>query len=238
MASASNHLRLRTARTQLPKLKIQTPSLDSANADFPSPPPTPSPENANKKLYLQLSADAKMHGKEASPGALLIRRLTKDACLPERSTSGSIGYDLAAAESKLVPAYGRCVVDVGITIRLPRGTYGRIASRSGLAAFHGISTGAGVIDPDYTGRLSVVLFNHSPSDFLVRKGARIAQLILERAVIVPVKDGGDLMLQTPSSSGPQSENGGCLSDERGEEEKSKDDPVERGASGFGSSGVY
>ena len=62
------------------------------------------------------------------------------------------------------------------------GTYGRIAPRSGLAVKNGISTGAGVVDRDYTGEVKVVLFNHSENDFEVKVGDRVAQLILEKIV--------------------------------------------------------
>ena len=57
---------------------------------------------------------------------------------------------------------------------------GRIAPRSGLASKNFIDTGAGVIDPDYRGPVKVLLFNHAETEFKVKKGDRIAQLILER----------------------------------------------------------
>jgi dUTP pyrophosphatase len=59
-------------------------------------------------------------------------------------------------------------------------TDGRIAPRSGLAAKHSIDTGAGVIDADYRGQVKVILFNFSETDFAIKQGDRIAQLILER----------------------------------------------------------
>jgi dUTP pyrophosphatase len=57
---------------------------------------------------------------------------------------------------------------------------GRIAPRSGLASKHFIDTGAGVIDADYRGQVKVLLFNHAETDFKVKVGDRIAQLVLER----------------------------------------------------------
>lgn len=57
---------------------------------------------------------------------------------------------------------------------------GRIAPRSGLASKHFIDTGAGVIDSDYRGPVKVLLFNHAETDFEIKEGDRIAQLILER----------------------------------------------------------
>ena len=76
------------------------------------------------------------------------------------------------------------VVATGLRVQLPDGVYGRIAPRSGLAVKHGLDVGAGVVDPDYTGELRVVLFNHdSHNPFIVRPGYRIAQLIFERALV-------------------------------------------------------
>ena len=59
-------------------------------------------------------------------------------------------------------------------------TDGRIAPRSGLASKHFIDTGAGVIDADYRGEVKVLLFNHAETDFEVKKGERVAQMVLER----------------------------------------------------------
>jgi dUTP pyrophosphatase len=59
-------------------------------------------------------------------------------------------------------------------------TDGRVAPRSGLAAKHSIDTGAGVIDADYRGEVKVILFNFSDTDFAIKEGDRIAQLIIER----------------------------------------------------------
>jgi dUTP pyrophosphatase len=69
---------------------------------------------------------------------------------------------------------------------LPHGTYGRIAPRSGLAWKNYIDVGAGVIDEDFTGKVQVLLFNHSDVDFAVEQEDRIAQLIIERIKTPPV----------------------------------------------------
>ena len=62
---------------------------------------------------------------------------------------------------------------------------GRIAPRSGLASKHFIDTGAGVIDADYRGEVKVLLFNHAESEFVVKEGERVAQLVLERVCLFP-----------------------------------------------------
>jgi len=69
---------------------------------------------------------------------------------------------------------------MGISIRLPEGTYSCIAPRSGLAWKHGLSVGAGVIDQDYSGDIWVLLFNHGNTTVTINKGDRVAQLIPEK----------------------------------------------------------
>ena len=67
-----------------------------------------------------------------------------------------------------------------IQIKVPRGTYGRVAPRSGLAWKNHIDIGAGVVDEDYRGNVGVVMFNHSDSEFIVKAGDRVAQLVCEK----------------------------------------------------------
>src|SRR5210317_1566641 len=113
--------------------------------------------------------------------SLGIKKLSTDAIIPTRGSDRSVGYDLYSTEDTIVPCqYGRALVGTGIAVVLPEGVYGRVAPRSGLAVKHGIQVGAGVIDPDYTGEVKVILFNHGEKDFEVKKGDRIAQLILEK----------------------------------------------------------
>jgi dUTP pyrophosphatase len=113
--------------------------------------------------------------------ALNVTKLVPDANLPARSTPGAAGYDLFSTDSYVVLPGRRVVVSTGITVQLPPGTYGRIAPRSGLAVKHGLDTLAGVIDPDYTGEVKVVLQNTDLNQpFVIRPGYRIAQLILEK----------------------------------------------------------
>lgn len=110
-------------------------------------------------------------------------KLRSDAITPSKATTGSIGLDLHSVDHYVVLPGQRVVVSTGLRVTLPPGTYGRIAPRSGLAVKHGLDVGAGVVDPDYTGELRVVLFNHDAvSPFIIRPGWRIAQLIIERAV--------------------------------------------------------
>ncbi|EEP81858.1 deoxyuridine 5'-triphosphate nucleotidohydrolase [Uncinocarpus reesii 1704] len=111
---------------------------------------------------------------------LLVKKLVPQAQAPTRGSAFAAGYDLYAAKETVIPTKGKGLVDTGLAIAVPDGTYGRIAPRSGLAAKNFIDTGAGVIDADYRGEVKVLLFNFSDVDFTVKQGDRVAQLVLER----------------------------------------------------------
>ncbi|KAK6513714.1 Deoxyuridine 5'-triphosphate nucleotidohydrolase [Arthrobotrys conoides] len=112
--------------------------------------------------------------------ALLIKKLNDKARAPKRGSAFAAGYDLYASEDTVVPKGGKALVETGLSMAVPDGTYGRIAPRSGLASKNFIDTGAGVIDADYRGPVKILLFNHSDVDFEIKEGDRVAQLILER----------------------------------------------------------
>lgn len=117
-----------------------------------------------------------------------VQRLTQNAVIPTRGSAAAVGYDLYSNEAVTICAGSHGIVGTGIAFRLPDGAYGRVAPRSGLAAKRGIAVGAGVIDPDYTGEVSVVLFNHGKLDFEIKEGDRIAQLVLERCETLPIRE--------------------------------------------------
>ena len=141
--------------------------------------------------------------------SLRVKRLSDKATIPTRGSPLSAGFDLSSAEEKTIAPGARAVVKTDLSIACPEGTYGRIAPRSGLTVKNGIHVGAGVVDADYRGPVGVVLFNFGEVEFSIKVGDRIAQLILEEVKMVPVVDVGD----------------GDL------------DVTERGAGGFGSTGV-
>lgn len=87
---------------------------------------------------------------------------------------------MSATQEATIEPHGRALVPLELQIIIPEGHYGRIAPRSGLA-LQQIHVGAGVIDEDYRGAVSVVLYNLSPDKpYTVKRGQRIAQLILEK----------------------------------------------------------
>ncbi|EPS71214.1 hypothetical protein M569_03547, partial [Genlisea aurea] len=136
-----------------------------------------------------------------------VKKLSDKAILPSRGSQLSAGYDLSSATDMTVPARGKSLIPTDLSIAIPEGTYARVAPRSGLALKHSIDVGAGVVDADYRGPLGVILFNHSDSDFQVKAGDRIAQMIIEKIVTPEVTEVDDL------------------------------DDTDRGAAGFGSTGI-
>lgn len=118
-----------------------------------------------------------------------VQKLVPNAVIPTRGTSGAAGYDLYSTDGFIIMPGHRVVIPTGLAIQLPAGTYGRIAPRSGLAVKHGVDVLAGVVDPDYTGELKVVLVNTDlRRAFMIRPGYRIAQLILENYTVAEVEE--------------------------------------------------
>ena len=92
------------------------------------------------------------------------------------------GHDIYGLTNGLVPAKGQTMVETGIAIGLPEGTYGRLPARSGMASKMGIAVGGGVIDADYIGEVKVILRNRGEADCLFKVGDPIAHLIVEKVV--------------------------------------------------------
>ena len=111
---------------------------------------------------------------------MIVVPTTTDAIIPRQATDKAAGYDLYSVETSVIASNSIAKFDTGIKIQLPPGTYGRIASRSGMVLKHNINVQGGVIDPDYTGTLQVLLYNFGSKQYTVQKGDRIAQLILEK----------------------------------------------------------
>ncbi|MBI5427369.1 MAG: dUTP diphosphatase [Nitrospinae bacterium] len=111
--------------------------------------------------------------------------------LPAYAHPGDAGADLRSAVDDTVPARGRKLIPAGIRIALPPGHVGLVWPRSGLAVNRGIDCGAGVIDSQYRGELKVLIFNHTDADFIINRGDKIAQLLVQKVEtveFVPVRE--------------------------------------------------
>jgi len=123
------------------------------------------------------------------------KETAKDLPVPVYATSGSSGVDLYAdvsGETIIRPGDIK-LISCGIYVEIPEGYEAQIRPRSGLALKHGITlvNTPGTIDSDYRGLLNLIITNLGKTDFVVQRGARIAQMILQevtRAEFVEVED--------------------------------------------------
>jgi dUTP pyrophosphatase len=117
-----------------------------------------------------------------------IRRLDPELSLPQTAHHGDAGLDLIAREDAvLAPGGGRALVPTGVAIAIPEGCAGFVQPRSGLALKHGVTVlnSPGLIDAGYRDELKVILVNTDPSsEYVIRRGDRIAQLVIQQYVPV------------------------------------------------------
>jgi dUTP pyrophosphatase len=126
---------------------------------------------------------------------LTVKRLDPaGARLPARAHPGDAGLDLFAAVGVDIPAGETRLVGTGLAIELPPGTEGQIRPRSGLALRHGITVlnAPGTIDAGYRGEVGILLINHGRQAFRVRRGMKVAQLVVTPVVEVEVVEAGTL----------------------------------------------
>lgn len=131
---------------------------------------------------------------------LKIKRLSEeflDIALPSYSTEGSSGMDIrAAVENKeIIPAGKVKLIPTNIAVEIPKGFEIQVRPRSGLAAKHGIGVlnSPGTIDSDYRGEVKIILFNFSDKDFVLKRGDRIAQLVLAKTYSANIVESTELV---------------------------------------------
>lgn len=140
---------------------------------------------------------------------LRFKKIHPDATLPSYAHASDAGMDVRSVEDVTVPAKGRVLVHTGLVMLLPPMYEAQVRPRSGLALKHGITVlnTPGTIDSGYRGEVGVILANFGDSDFQVKKGDKVAQIVVAPVVQAEI------------------------------EEVSEIDETDRGAGGFGSTGV-
>ena len=112
-------------------------------------------------------------------------KMSANVVTPTRATEGSVGLDFYSPADYIIPPHSQLLIPTQIKLQIPLGYYGRLASKSGLAILHQLHVGAGVIDPDYTGEIMVLMINAASRVYAIKKGDPVAQLILEK-VSIPI----------------------------------------------------
>jgi dUTP pyrophosphatase len=129
----------------------------------------------------------------------------EDLPLPAYASESSAGLDLRAAvreDFELAPG-ARALVPTGLRVALPEGFEGQVRARSGLALKFGIvlPNAPGTIDADFRGELSVILWNTGREPFVIRRGERIAQLVVARVARVAWQERAELAESTRGDGG-------------------------------------
>ena len=121
--------------------------------------------------------------KTVLPGALPVEiELSAEASMPTKATVGSAGFDVKAAETKVIHAGVAKLVKTGIKLVIPSGYEAQVRSRSGMSLKHSVIVlnAPGTIDSDYRGEIKVPLINLGLEDFTIIRGERIAQMVIAK----------------------------------------------------------
>lgn len=129
-----------------------------------------------------------------------VKKLSAEATLPFRGSTHAAGYDLSSAEEGVILPHQRKLFKTDLSFEIPLDCYAQIAPRSSLG-LKGIDVGAGVVDADYRGNVGVILINHTDQDFHVKKGDRIAQVILKKIYLLPIQEVSELTETNRGSGG-------------------------------------
>lgn len=141
---------------------------------------------------------------------LFIKKLHEDAILPKYAHSTDAGMDLYSVDEAVIKPGESVLLHTGIAIQLPENTEAQTRPRSGLALKYCVTiiNSPGTIDESYRGEIRIILINHGKEDFIVKKGMRIAQMVINPIAHPKICEVEDL------------------------------DEGDRGSNGFGSTGLY
>ena len=116
-----------------------------------------------------------------------IKKIHEEAIVPNFAHSGDAGMDLYSVEDLILKPGERVAVSTGISAEFPEGYVALVWDKSGMALKSGIKTMAGVIDSGYRGEYKIVLTNLSPENFEIKKGQKIAQLLLQKIEVPEIE---------------------------------------------------
>jgi dUTP pyrophosphatase len=109
-----------------------------------------------------------------------IKKLDSDAKTPSYAHPGDAGLDIFSNENSILKPNHRKAISTGISVELPKGYVGLVWDKSGIAIKSGIKTMAGVMDASYRGEYHIVLVNLSSKNYEIKKGEKIAQLLIQK----------------------------------------------------------
>lgn len=117
------------------------------------------------------------------------------------------GFDIHSSEDTVVYPESSSAISTNLTLTMPPNTIGLVKPRSGTSFANNIETGAGVIDETYSGEIKVKLYNHGDTPFRIKKGQRIAQLVMFYRPSININlQGKDAIFNEPKRK-PRGDNG-------------------------------
>lgn len=132
-----------------------------------------------------------------------IKKLNSEAIMPSIAHKGDAGLDVYSIEEKLVKAGEIELIGTGIALELPQNTEAQMRPRSGLALKHGITlvNSPGTIDEGYKGEIKLIIINHGKDDFKVKKGMKIAQMVIKPVLQIEVQEIEELNISERGEGG-------------------------------------
>jgi dUTP pyrophosphatase len=130
--------------------------------------------------FLSRKRQQSEHSSENLENQLSFSVLSSSAVLPTKQHSTDAGYDLYSANDSIVEKGQSKLINTNIAVKLPLNHCGLIAGRSGLALHHSILVHSGVIDRGFCGGIGVILFNLGSENYSIKRGDRIAQLVVAK----------------------------------------------------------
>ena len=119
---------------------------------------------------------------------LSVKKMDPEAKLPNRAHADDAGLDLFAVEEYALAPGERQNVRTGIAMEIPTGYVGLIWDKSGVASKTGIKTMGGVVDASYRGEVQVIMVNLSDTPYRVEKGAKVAQMLIQKVELLEVEE--------------------------------------------------
>ena len=117
------------------------------------------------------------------------KKINPDAIIPDYAHTGDAGMDLYSVEDTILEPMEWKKINTGLIMELPKGTEGQVRSKSGIAYNYGVFVlnSPGTVDENYRGEIGVVLYNLNKTPFVIKKGQKIAQLVINKVCYCKTK---------------------------------------------------
>ena len=125
-------------------------------------------------------------------GILRFKKIDPAAKIMYPAYEGDTGYDICAIEDKVIKPHGSEIVRTGLIFEIPEDYYGQLQARSSQGVKNTMRIHPGIIDSGYRGEITVRIYNLGNGEYNIKKGDKIAQLIIHPRVVLPLKETNDL----------------------------------------------